>query len=294
MPKTYQITQFKGVDRFPLHVGPTRVEGNFHEHTHAFVELVVITGGRALHVVNGRRYEIGAGDVYVLSGGAVHAFEDAQALELVNVMYAPSMLSALDSEVRSLPGYQALFVISPSMSGEYRCTMRLNRRSLQAVMDVLATMGQENRATRPGHQTVLRAGFAHLVVLLARHYSRGDVRVRGPGPALRLADVVGYLESHYRERLTIDSLADRAGLSRRHFLRLFGRLYGTTPIRYQSRLRLARACDLLRNTDLGITRVAFECGYEDSNYFSRSFSKKQGCSPREYRARSPSARQPQP
>jgi AraC family L-rhamnose operon transcriptional activator RhaR/AraC family L-rhamnose operon regulatory protein RhaS len=74
-----------------------------------------------------------------------------------------------------------------------------------------------------------------------------------------------------------------SGLSRRHFLRLFQQVYGTSPLQHLLDLRLQHAAALLNSTALPITRVAFESGFADSNYFTRQFTARYGVAPRKFR-----------
>ncbi len=68
----------------------------------------------------------------------------------------------------------------------------------------------------------------------------------------------------------------------------FARLVGQPPIAYLIDLRLRRACELLRGTDLPIKEIAVQVGYPDQYFFSRIFRRRQGVSPRGYRLRAPS------
>ena len=64
-----------------------------------------------------------------------------------------------------------------------------------------------------------------------------------------------------------------AKLSPRYFLRVFQETYHTTPKAYITQLRIAHARTLLTHSEKPITEIAFDCGYSDSNYFSRVFKK---------------------
>ncbi len=279
----YRMRDYAGAETFPFHMGPAVVDGRFEEHAHDFVELVVVSAGTGLHVINGRSYEVGAGDVCVFNLGATHGFEQARTLRMTNIMCSPGMLSDVGQDTRSLPGFQALFVISPSGEGDYRCMMRVDAPRLVAAQALIARMSHEFTRKDPGYQTALRSLLTQLVVYLSRQYSGQGVTVSGPATALRLADTVSYMSSSYREPLTVTQLADMACLSRRHFLRQFKQVYGTTPLQYLLGLRLRHAADLLRSTSLPVTRVAFESGFADSNYFTRQFSARYGVSPRTWR-----------
>jgi AraC-like DNA-binding protein len=66
-------------------------------------------------------------------------------------------------------------------------------------------------------------------------------------------------------------LAEVAGLSDRHLRRQFAAMYGTTPRRYQVGIRLTRAAELLRCTDLPIKQIAVEAGFSTLHAFERAF-----------------------
>jgi len=279
----YRMRDYAGADVFPFHMGPALVNGRFEEHAHDHAELVIVTAGTGVHVINGKPYQVGAGDVSVFNVGTTHGFEQARTLRMTNIMYSPSVLSGIGSDVAAMPGYQALFVISPSAGADYRCMMRIAGSALVVAQALIARMSHEFDHKRPGYQTAIRSLLAQLVVYLSRQYSQAGVKVAGPQSALRLADTAGFMAASFREPLTIDRLAALSGLSRRHLLRQFKQVFGTTPLQYLLDLRLRHAAELLRSTTLPVTRVAFESGFEDSNYFTRRFSARHGVSPRAYR-----------
>jgi AraC-like DNA-binding protein len=83
------------------------------------------------------------------------------------------------------------------------------------------------------------------------------------------------------DALSLDELADAAGLSRFHFLRQFRRAYGKTPLAYLQEVRLKRARDLLgRGTS--VTEACVSVGFSSVGSFSALFAKKMGMSPSQY------------
>lgn len=91
-----------------------------------------------------------------------------------------------------------------------------------------------------------------------------------------------YMISHYQEPLTLESLAQMAGLSVSHYSRLFKKYIGYSPIDYLTHLRMDRAKELLVLSDFKLKSIANSVGYTDEFYFSRIFKKIVGVSPREY------------
>jgi AraC family L-rhamnose operon regulatory protein RhaS len=83
----------------------------------------------------------------------------------------------------------------------------------------------------------------------------------------------------------LSDMADACGLGRTQFTRYCQDITNMTPIEYLNFLRLRRAAARLREVpDLSITDIAFECGFESSQYFSTSFSRAYRMSPRAWRA----------
>lgn len=106
------------------------------------------------------------------------------------------------------------------------------------------------------------------------------------GPAMRIAKVAHYLEDHYAEPCSLRSLADQAGLSRFHFLRLFRSVTGTSPHQYLIAVRLRAAAERLRSSADPITAIALDVGFNDLSNFNLHFRRNFGMPPRIWRTRS--------
>lgn len=87
--------------------------------------------------------------------------------------------------------------------------------------------------------------------------------------------------------VTLDDLADVAGLSKYHFLRQFSQVVGMTPGAYLRTLKLCHAARKLRTTDMPILDVALSVGFADHPSFSRAFARHMGMTPSEYQKLGP-------
>ncbi|MGH2543707.1 MAG: helix-turn-helix domain-containing protein [Ardenticatenaceae bacterium] len=72
-------------------------------------------------------------------------------------------------------------------------------------------------------------------------------------------------------------------MSRNHFMRLYKQAFHTSPMDYVIRLRIQKACELLKEPSLTVSQVALEVGFSDSNYFSRQFKRVTGRNPTSFR-----------
>ncbi|MFJ8076970.1 GlxA family transcriptional regulator [Streptomyces sp. NPDC096176] len=128
----------------------------------------------------------------------------------------------------------------------------------------------------------------HLVVFLRRPGNQAQFSAQlAAQTASRepLREVQHWVTQHPEADLSVDALADRAGLSPRHFARAFHTETGTTPGRYVERVRLEHARRLLEDTPDGVTKISRACGYGTSEAMRRAFVKALGVAPAEYRRR---------
>ena len=99
----------------------------------------------------------------------------------------------------------------------------------------------------------------------------------------KLEEAVALMEANLEEPMSLDELAGHVQLSRRQLERLFRKHLGCVPTRYYLELRLARARQLLLQTNLSIVDVAFACGFVSAPHFSKCYRDRFGIPPREER-----------
>jgi AraC-like DNA-binding protein len=101
----------------------------------------------------------------------------------------------------------------------------------------------------------------------------------------RLCHARDLLREWEEEPLPVSVVAQRSGLTRFHFIRLFKALFGETPHQYRSRAQIEKARHLLILTDLSVTDVCMAVGFSSLGSFSALFSRRVGCSPSEFQRR---------
>lgn len=280
---TYYLQSFTDNNDFPFFIQYGYHDADLKTHIHSdFCELVIVFGGTAMHTVNEESYFIKKGDVFILGDGVSHGYFDTHELQICNIMFQPDKF-LLDGDVRKLPGFHALFVIEPYLTGksEFQSRLSLQMENYQQIHHLTDVMLREYQNPTPGQQTLLSSYFMILVTMLSRLYNLPSKQE--DSPLLNIAKSVSYMESHFTESLTVKDIAKISNLSPRHFSRLFTASYHTTPGNYILSLRMQHAGALLKNTTQSISEVAFQSGFNDSNYFSRQFRKFYGVTPREYR-----------
>lgn len=284
MSSTY-LNWFTSDLQFPFYIqyGGHEEDTELHQHVD-FSELVIVLNGNATHVVHTEEYFIKKGNAFVINGSTPHAYKDPHDFKICNIMFRPEMLASIGPDLKKSNGFQALFVLEPYYRNihSYPGKLALPIPSLEYVESLISVMIEEYHGQLQGYQTMLLSRFTELVVYLSRHYDTQEKGMEG-NHLMHLANAISYMEDHYLEPLTLEEIAGKSNISVRHLNRIFRSYYQMTPIAYMLTLRLERACSLLKHSSLTITQISYECGFNDSNYFTRQFRKAYKVSPKVYR-----------
>ncbi len=247
-------------------------EYDFHRHED-YGELVIVTGGHALHVVGNMKYPIGPGDVFMILGEREHAYCHVDNLVLYNVLFDGGKLQLPFYDLSSCPGYQVLFTIDPksTMDDRFDNRFRLDYRQLCRAKELAEELNRRLGGGEPGYRFYAVNAFQELLGFLVEAYSDNCNARHLQSVPHRLGALAGFMEEHYAEMLTVETMCRRTNMSRSNLFRQFRLYLKNTPIEHLLDIRLRHAKELLIHTDLAVSEVALRCGFNDGNYFSRQF-----------------------
>ncbi len=97
------------------------------------------------------------------------------------------------------------------------------------------------------------------------------------------APALQYIRSHYDGRLTVEEIADAAGLNVQYFCRYFKKNTGKTVTEYINEIRINHAAKMLLESEDKIIDIAGQCGYDNVGYFIKRFRQCKGITPSDYR-----------
>ncbi len=92
-----------------------------------------------------------------------------------------------------------------------------------------------------------------------------------------------YIDEHYKDDLSVDSICQKVNFSKFYFCKIFKQCFQKSFIMYLSEFRVEKAKELLEDTMVNIKDVSSSVGYRDSNYFAKVFKRMTGCTPSDYR-----------
>ena len=130
----------------------------------------------------------------------------------------------------------------------------------------------------------LRSPEGNVVGLMGTIQNHRDAAQR-EHPILDVDRAVAHLHSTFAENTPIAELADMCNLSARQFEAKFQAAYNTSPHQFRIRLRVRKACELLRDTDASVTAIAIETGFYDQSALAHHLKSVMGYTPLQYRKR---------
>ena len=253
-----------------LYLSTAKYDGDWHSvpHAHTFAELFYVVGGVGQFRIESDFYSVSAGDLVIVNPNVEHTETslDAQPLEYI-------VLGVKDLELSVKEGQDNRF-----------CIARFKRKQAE-ILFYLRTMQREIEAEAPGYEIICQDLLDVLVIYLMRQTDFSAKLTPIPKQASQTCSVVRrYIDTHYKEDLSLEELAKIAHVSKYYLSHTFSKEYGISPMSYLSMRRIEESRELLATTDFPLTEIARFLGFSSGSYFSQSFRRHEGISPREYRS----------
>lgn len=249
-----------------LNISSARYGGDWHSipHAHHYAELFYIVGGDGQFRIEDRLYPVQANQMIIVNPNVMHT----------EVSYEAHPLEYIVLGVEGLE-----LSVTDTQENRFRL---VDCRGGSDILTCLRHILQETQAAQPGYETICQAYMEILILRLMRS-TRFSVAAGAPSASNQCAAVRHYIDTHYKESLTLDTLAKQAHLNKFYLAHAFREEYGMSPIHYMITRRVDESRYLLRETDMSMSQIARILGFSSASYFSQSFRKAEGISPMEYR-----------
>jgi len=255
------------------------------QHDHDFTEIAIIESGHGVHLFDNISLPVIAGDVFIINPDHPHAWLKTQDMAVTNIMISESNSLPMLNDLKNHPGYPALFTYEPNLLAQQkgRGRLKLNVAQLNEVLRISHRLGYALKSKKKLYpsETMATLQLLSLIGLLCDAYI--DTPNRAQKTVLRVGKAIQEINMNITNPPNTNKLADDMNISTSTFYRLFRQATGLTPAEYLNDRRIESACKLLASTDYNITEIAFKVGFQDSNYFSRSFRKLKDITPLKFR-----------
>ncbi len=255
-------------------------------HSHRFFELVYVTGGNAVHMLeNGEEWKVREGDYFIIDYGTNHRYRDSQDCTLINCLFLPEIIHDTLADCHSFDEILRY------------CLMRYYRQLLSdtpvnrifhdtdgRIREIVERMQMEYEQKQLGYEEVFQYALMEIVICMVRRLVAEDkLAVQEKSYSETVARVIAYLSLHYDERGVLTDFCAENHYSVPYISRCFKAETGYTVQKYIQKIRIEKSCELLLGTDLPIQQIAHEVGYEDTKFYHQLFRRMLDMSPREYR-----------
>lgn len=238
----------------------------FHRHEH-LLELQLITEGEATIRIGDQTYEVKAGDLAVYDAGVRHDESAAGGMCFYNCGIQGIHLPGRPESTLLLPSEAPIL-----HTGEYfEMTRNIFERLLEQVIAGRSRGGVICHYLMCGLLSLLLYEIPHAAEPLP---SKEDAYFR---------QSKRYMEEHFTEELSIEKLSLIAHMSPSGFAHQFKKRVGISPLQYLIRCRIGRAQNLLVTTQMSITDISLDVGYDNLSHFNNQFKRYVGLSPQRYR-----------
>lgn len=238
-------------------------------HWHEFFEIELILSGRGEHIVNGSKYNLEEGRLFLLTPADFHEVipDRSCSLELINVKFSDDFIS---HDLREL-----LF------ADNLHYTCKLTGKTLARMKSEFNRLLEEMKNSRIGKYLILKGTLERIIIDLIREASAQNNENLSSVPDKRkhIQRALIYIQHHFHQSVTLEEAAKQSGLTPNYFSECFHKTLGITFKNYLQELRLNFSMSLLKSSSLTVTEICYASGFNSLPHFLRAFKSKFGMSP---------------
>lgn len=273
--------EIRGTPDFPLSVYHQKVKNvSVIYHWHPEIEFVYVVSGDFKVIINQKTYSANSGDFFLIGTEDFHAMnKNKEYAEFYTVVFEPQLL---DFVLKNPFQRQCVDLIkNGSLDFCHKLTNseegydEIKKQFLRIVNPSSTSFSQANQIV---------ALYEILLCLMQNKKMRH--KKKSPFVSVRdenIKKVMAYIEENLQKKISLKDLSGIFPMSEKYFCSFFKKQTNLTPVEYINRLRISKASDLLMLSDMNVTEISLECGFESLSYFIRQFKKITGVTPNQYR-----------
>ncbi|MDQ0089557.1 AraC-like DNA-binding protein [Paenibacillus anaericanus] len=252
-----------------LYVSSSIYEGDWFSlrHSHNFSELFYVRSGRGNFIVEDEIFPVKQDDLVIVNPNVEHTE--------VSISSDP-----LEYVVLGVEGMSFDFGDRSGSRNHEIINYRNQRDELLFYFNALL---RETENKDENYEAICQNLLEVVVISLMRSSGHPFSVVATQRANKICSRIKRYIDSNYAEEISLDSLAEKAHLSKYYLVHTFAKYYDMSPINYLNEVRLRASKELLETTDLSISQVAESTGFSSQSYFSQSFRRSCGLTPSDYR-----------
>lgn len=245
-------------------------------HWHDELEFIYILEGDIGYLVDGEKLRIKAGEGIFVNSRHLHLIRNGiHNCVLLCIIFPPVLLCASK--------YVAEKMVDPILQDNMPYLLLDGRIDWQKrVLDCLQDI--YDSSLEKGSEVQILSFVYQLWHEIAAHTEYSGTPEKSCGNSLSdMKKMIRYIEDHYQKKLTLTELCRHTGVGKNKCTELFRKYTNLSPMQYLSHYRMEKGIELLKDTDMSITEIAYMVGFSGASYFTESIRRYSGYSAREIR-----------
>jgi xylan 1,4-beta-xylosidase len=242
------------------------------EHAHREIELIYMIKGNLQVKVNNKIFQMKSSDFVLVNSNEFHSFQSDE--ENLFIVFHLNYF-----ELSSLLAQKNLLFICNSIEHDHSANQKLRT----VMEDLLTVYMKVNHFSQVEFLEKTYKFISTLKMNYIQNQNQMLLNTSNKGQNERLTDIIDYIQSNYREPLSLEEVASIHYLSIPYLSKFFKKQTGKTFSQYLNEIRLAHAVNELVNSDKPITRIALDNGFPNLASFNRVFNESYQIKPVEYR-----------
>lgn len=252
------------------HLVHAYMHGNYRckMHAHQFYEMNIISSGEGRHYIGDTHVPARVGDVFIIPPEVNHGYYAEEALDVCHLLLRADFMNSYRAELSHLPAFALLFDIEPQIrrtSGR-GYNLHVERAELVGLLREFTSIVEAEKEGEYTYENVLTLAFIGNMGRLLRKNLQGESMPVQAGELLR---VMEYIQANVGGKMTLETLAAIANMSKATLNRHFREVLHVSPMQYVMQCRLARARELLAQGEQSKTDVAHLCGFFDVAHMNK-------------------------
>ena len=258
---SYRIERSKGFPYENLVVEVRNFKGDFPSHTHEFFEWSYIVDGEAVHIINGEEHHVKKGDLCILFPTDFHEVKAKYGVCSMYISFTEEVISSAILFELIQNKKESVYSLSEKEQCRYESFFRLLSETLKD----------------KGNKKIIKNILECIVLdILSKMDAQNNIHKQN----MPIYRAILYIMGNFKSRLSLQEISGEAGLSKNYFSNIFNREMGMSVSTYISNVRLEFAKNLLSSTDMTVTEICYEAGFNSISAFSKEYKKKYGISPK--------------
>lgn len=245
-------------------------------HVHPYYEIFYLINGDCTFFIDHNIYQLNRGDLVIVPAGELHksTLPRVGSSERYVLSFRDSSLGWINKAI----GEEA---VRQSLSMGVISIPEKRRDYVEALMHKMVFESEGQDMLSPAF---IQTGLMELLLFIIRcqRFEQNVIKEIDVDNQL-MQEIATYIYNHYDRKISLDEMSERFHISRSYLSKKFKAVTGLGFKEYIINVRIKNACRLLLETNKSITDIAFECGFNDSNYFGDAFRHVKGMSPNKYR-----------